>query len=1326
MPEPTQKKDRLKFAARVVLSGKSETLEVTINNEGEEAWVKPLLIEFKIPSELVAPSVREASVEAGKTSANMATLEKVAAAPAGWSVWAWSESNKHIAVVRFFNYVDQKTGNPTTSATKFDKDASLTLRIPLAPEAASAQLTIPYGYQAGKQQSTRIDGKLELAPAALADWTPEVSLFTDQESPTMLPPATEVIISWKIADGVSATLRGPLPGGNSELTLSKDPAANYRIDEGSLKIYAVGPATYILDAEVKGPKGEPNVQVIRTLLLDVFSAEKYANLVVRPTRVLSNGQVEIDWAVWGVDKALLEVSNRYSLELQLTEQDLSRSFHGAGALRVNALPSQRTEDVSLTITIAPKKTARSDAFIKSIQWGKADRPRVEGKPVALAVAGAHMALLTTDGLWTSRVGKDDFDQKTPLAKAATQSKSWHALTAFGSAFVVLRKTDGDELVLERHDTGGQPMKSALNLPGSMRTLAARPDATYQLAAFGDRVYVVVEGSTPNGRARHAFSARFEPDELRPEPRLEPLLRHRLLVFDNALYALHRGSGQMLRFDPTQSGELDRPLRAASAVEDGKSMIQSGLLVPLGVVLAVLDPAALPPPDPLGVFGLLNVGDFNLKNLKAPRKAGDIPQDLVYDPQHDRWDACGHGLDIQPGAVGAFRGGASSRLWVLQPDGELHTLPGATTELFARDYVDKFPSAPLPPALDAKLEAALVNLSGIDLAPVDEVCRAAGLDGFSATVLAEPTPLPDRMLNGSRTPFTLSYNGADPGTVKLRFMAVRAPGPRYLLELTFTGAGLMNVTSVFKRLSEDGRVADVPDTTRQLALTHGNNSIILSEVNRLLDRRKFFITNATTQDLGASPEVGAGRVEASESVALNFATPDFKISMLGMEKMGRLSVNLDFAMPVGVEVSSGAKPQTKLIRVNTDNANMLDVATRAVTNRLSVAAFNRYDGTLVRIPLPRDEEVYICDVGLKTMKELDGVRLGDGVTGRDGQAIYIPMAKPQESVNAQVMRVEGGSITYREAPADIRGKLFSLPNAVTVSDDKVYAMFGDNALYQSTRSLEGWSRTEIAGYDGISALAAAPNGRLFIVARKLEGFPERLPFYYLLVKQNDSESVQQIPLKKIGFPVDVPPLAVSPVSVLAAVGDQGGVLLAEYTTSQTMSVRFEGAGAPGHVVFSPDGRWIYCVHSSNSIGSNPRRLVAGRQVRVSRVHAFDQVKTNTITLPDTEGDFAITGNTRTSFPVNVKNKEQAALTLAVSPDSRTLFVSAGKTLMKIDTGSFTLQPWRATVETPCRLISVSKGWGNAWTLYALGSYYVGDGNTVDEYKTRLYAIPAPVN
>ncbi|HEX3558236.1 MAG TPA: hypothetical protein VHU19_03480, partial [Pyrinomonadaceae bacterium] len=1314
------------FNARTVTSGQAEALEIAVKNSSSTAaWAGPLLIEFKLPSELVAPPVREAVLKARTNDdpRNMAALGGVVTAAAGWSVWAINEPNDHIVVIRVFNNVNQQTGAANTTPTRLDAGVAIPLRIPLATRATRTQFTMRYGYQTGRGKETRVDGSLELTPSHLGEWRPEVSLTTEHRSPTMIEPGRPVKISWSIKDGVSATLRGPLPGGNSELTLSRDRTSDFWVEEGSLTIYAVGPATYMLEVEVKGPDGQPNVQVIRTLIIDIYSADKYASLIVRPNRVLPNGQVEIDWAVWGVEKASIAVGDRFDLKLELTEQNLSRTFQGAGVWRVNARDNQASETISLTITNDPEHKSWKDATIKAVPWRTTARPAFDGKPVALAVAEGNMALLTRGGLYTARVGRDDTELKDPVfVKSTAEGKAWHALAAFGRDFVVLRQTNGNDIVLERYDAKGQRIKLPVTLPGDFQTLARRNGTVFDLVRFGNRVYVVAEAVASGRWARSAYSVRLDPDEhVRPEGLLSSLIHYRLVSFDGALYAFERGSGRMLRFDLTSEGELEKPTRAASAVnEQGVSMIKTGLLISVGSVLAVLDPAALPSLDSLAIFGLQNVVEFDLKSLRPMRKTNQIPHDLIYNPQQDRWAACGHGLRIQAGAIAAFRGGASERLWVLQPDGEMHTLTGATEELFAPDFVDTFPSKVLPPALDAKREFTLVNLSGIDLVPMDDVCRAAGLEGFSSDGVAElTTPPPEKMPHASRNTFSLSYNAEEQGPVMLRLMAAGCLGARYFLEVTLSGRGLANATSGFKRLAADGNVANVPQTSTRYPT---NADVVVKSPVQLHERTALFVINSTPHDLGLSPSVGADKVETYAKVEIAYTTPGFKIFIPGRENVGYLRVDVDYTQPLDCVVSPGSEPQRSLIRINTDNINMLDAEAQHLTNYFTAAVrFDRYDGSKFGIP-PQPWNVYSCQVRLKSKKVLDGVRIGDAAAPRDGQSIFVTLARPENVSKIRIVKFDTDSLETTELAAETPGGVFSLPNAIAVSDRYYYAMFGETSYHQSTHKFEYPFKRMMGGFKEYVALAASPWGNIYFVAKteKLVGH-ERLPAYTLVVEHYPENYRSEIPLDPISFPVSVPPLAVSPDGKTVAVCDQGGLLVIEVPDKKVQAVRPGNLREPAHVVFSPDGQWIYCVHMTRSIGVNPRRAVAGRDITITRVRVGRLNERQTIALPNVEGNFSVTASTRKSFAARASYKEEVALTLAVSSDNKSLFVSAGTSIMKIATDSFTLQPWRATVELPCRLIFVKKAGASAYTVYALGSSYVGDGTSVDEYKTHLYAI-----
>ena len=384
MSQTNSPKLRLDFKARTDDKDGAEALEVTVRNDSGAAWAGGLIIELQIPANLVTEAVNKASQAAptNRKPPNMFKLAGVVTVPAGWTVWAFNKGDEHVVVVRVFNSeLSLQTGAPVGTPTTLDANAAVTLRVPLKPEALRAQVTIPYGYQSDSGDEadvdqTRVDGKLELKPAHLPEFKPEVSLTVSHRNPTMvknptkITPVSEVTISWSVKNGVAATLRGPLPAGESEFALSRDADAKFKIAEGSLNVLAVGPATYLLDAEVKNPAGGANVQVIRTLTLDIYSADKYSNLSVRPHRVLPYGQVEIDWAVWGVQKASVSVSNRFYLDLELTEQNLFRTFQGMGTWAVHATADKGSETVSLAVTNAPNIKGVTKTTIDVVTWEK--------------------------------------------------------------------------------------------------------------------------------------------------------------------------------------------------------------------------------------------------------------------------------------------------------------------------------------------------------------------------------------------------------------------------------------------------------------------------------------------------------------------------------------------------------------------------------------------------------------------------------------------------------------------------------------------------------------------------------------------------------------------------------------------------------------------------------------------------------------------------------------------------------------------------------------------------------------------------------------------
>jgi hypothetical protein len=162
--------------------------------------------------------------------------------------------------------------------------------------------------------------------------------------------------------------------------------------------------------------------------------------------------------------------------------------------------------------------------------------------------------------------------------------------------------------------------------------------------------------------------------------------------------------------------------------------------------------------------------------------------LVYNPQKKLLGPVGHDLDIKPGAMAAFRPTGSRRLWVIQPDGETHTLPAGSESLFAHDYVL---DVPLPRCLliNKKRRIKVTNNANLRLLQLSDSLRNTGLNDFSAAGPAElVSRLPDGLRNGGSETFGFRYNEADPVPVQLRFLVQSPDGVihNYLLELTFSG------------------------------------------------------------------------------------------------------------------------------------------------------------------------------------------------------------------------------------------------------------------------------------------------------------------------------------------------------------------------------------------------------------------------------------------------------------------------------------------------------------------------------------------------------------
>ena len=1297
-------------------------LAVKVKNISGAVLDKPLTIELYPLLSLVDQRIKDAAKAAATNPdlAGVATLKGVVTGALGWSVWAKGEMSDSIVVIMLIN--DRDKDGVEIPPVKLDAGDEFIILIPLNSQPHHGRIDLLYSYK--YDTNPRQDGTLELRSPDTDDWKPDVTLKTDQASPTMIDPKTDVKIFWHVRDGVSAVLRGPLPGGNSEWTLSDETSSDYKMSDGSFLIKAVGPMTYILQAEVKRPDGKPNVQVVKMLSLDVFSKGKYGYLNARPRRVLPYGLVEIDWAAWGVKEVFIDAGGA-ARKITLTDMTLSGSRQGEGVMRVTAgkpAGEQPLEtNVDLNVEINKKMETQAETKFKVIPWRKMQKSEFTGQPVGMAVAAPQMALLTTDGLWIANVNIDDFtpinyDQVQKVSFTNTtkteKPKAWLALAASGGKFVILRQTNSDDLQVALYTNDGKPDEiPTLDLPPDLRLFMGR-GAAFDLAVFANRAFVVAEAMFRTGPVRRAFSVGFNSSTKKAEYRAEPLLEllsgYRLLNFDDGLWALSRASGQMLRFKLTPDGKLEAH-KAASAVDQrGASMLKEGVLVSVGRVLAVLSPTSVPSLAALDAFGLKNVLRYqNLTPLKDP---GTIRQDLVYSPQNDRWSRCGHGLDATAGVV-AFRGGDSERLWFIEPNADTYTLTVSSEHLFLPDYVTDVPSKPLPPVLDRKREFKIFNSTPMQFVEMNDACRRAGVTPFSTTGPVEMNPPTlTNLRTGIEEKFELTYNQADPPTVTLRFLMQRPAGIKneYFLELTLSGPDLANATSVFKRIAPDTlAIAEVPGTKQQ----HSTTGRIEFSPKPLLNGIQLRLRNNTPYQLWQrSPD---GEKEwVGDAIKINYNTPSLSIYAHGA---GELSFDVDFALPQGIEVTLGNVSQTQRMRVNWDKSLGLLVESTAVQET-------------------SDYDAYECSLRYNYWKPLPGVFIGDGVPTKDGASIYVPLAYAAMAGESRVVKYRASDFANEGSVALNGGGIFSAPNSVVVLSDRVLACVNGNILSQFTPAMKFEGGTPLYWHDMITNLKGSPNDNKFFTLGINEhaGGPFRHSYSYAgrsfshIGEQQDMVLDAQKGFRPSppisGAPAWVSPNVISPMDVslglAVAICVQGGIFLIDVKGKRVMEVAIQGTGREEAILIDPTEPLVYCAHAQ------PDK----RALMVTRLNSSNPNERQTITLPGVVEDMAT--NTNPPAGVDLRYNLPRAVSLIATADS--LYVSHGRKIYVLEKRRF-VERQKITVDLPCRLIQVRRGRlpGEAHPKYrtpsectivwAIGATYVGDGQSRQKYQTSLYRI-----
>jgi hypothetical protein len=961
-------------------------LAIKVKNISGTVLDKTLSIEMNSPLYLLSPLFNDALEKApfSRKPTGAVNIGSIVSGPDGWTVWLRRETSDSSVYIVLFNDLNQ-AGDKVTPV-KVLTNAEFTIRIPLDPDTERGIDDFLYSYQHGTTtRDPRFDNQLELKFGSIT-WTPDVSFTAD--SPMMVKtPGDLVTIFWEIKDGVSATLRGPLPGGNPELPLSTIPGDPFQMSKGFITVRVVGSMTFVLQAEVTRPN-DPNFQVVKMLSFDTPN-HKYLYVDARPNKVLPYGLVEIDWAAWGVDRVTIEVGTHTTRVIPLTQQTLGRFYEGTGVMRISATKSDEIDLKATAISTASTK-------VKVLTWDKMDRFDYKTALRGMAINGRYMALLTAGQLYHGEVGDVDPEvpmTALPLVRITGESNLiWQAITALANRFVCMRRNGENFEVVAFTREGKLDVFPPLTLPPEFALPALSLSVDRDFVSFGERAYLVAEAPLAGGIARRAYSIGFNSDtkkvDYRHEPVLERLIGYRLVVFDQTepptpptttqtqygnLYALNRTTGDMLRFDLKSNGTLDKPVKAAPAIkkdeENGnrpESMITNGLIVPVGHVLVVFNPTCVPSVASLEQYGLKNTLKAENPTTTSPK----IPQDLFYNPQKNYWGRCGRdpqtkGL-VDYYCVGAFRRGDSPRLWVLLQGGDALTLAVGEETVFAHDYRPDRTAKTLAPPVPKK-STFTIKCAPLRVMRLDDYYRRLGFSEF-ATVdpVAEIPAFPRR--GEPELSVNLTYDENDPAPVTIQQLVERdirqpqLPGLDYVLEVTLSGENLSNATSCYRRVvsAQNQLISnDVVDGSRT---THkGSGPIEVPVPKRFVEEYKLVVVNTSKNfSVMTSLRSGPKYILNAEPIAIHHKLADFSLVFQGkVATPGVITVNLNFALPDGIEQLEGSKAQTKLIRLNTDNAQKMRITYLAMLRPGDEPL--RMDGAPNPIePMP-DRPVYVCQL-----------------------------------------------------------------------------------------------------------------------------------------------------------------------------------------------------------------------------------------------------------------------------------------------------------------------------------------------------------------------------
>ena len=766
------------------------TVQATADAGGDNSDVKIVL---SLPAAILDPALKTA-VEGG-TDVDLNESPIVGLEPkAGWNVRGKAISDDVIEVS-----IKNDTSPPKGSLKSGE---SRTLKVRLAAGPPPAEIDVNYRFMF-KSPNADIDKFQDILRPRYERITfvPVVVLRTPQTSPTAIEPRAEVTVKWEVENGVSAVLKGPLPGGYNLRTLDEDTPNSGKFT-GEFTVLAVGSMTFLLEAEVKNPNdaSSPNFRIVRMLALDVLDPGQYACLDAFPKYALRNSLVHINYAVWGVKTATLGFGDISSTDLELTQHH-EGYYHAFGKWLVRVPADFMGDHIVASMQIQFDSTKRSvspdDYNVNIRSWEKGDvrLDQDKGIPVGLAYSNGYLVLVTKkDGrskLWLDKVGAKDSPNLSNKPEFKTEVQlpyggdgEWLALTPLAGGLAALRlRTDGEVELLRFTIDAGKIKPQAdgqLTLPAQFRIADNEKSEPrrHDLAAVGNRVYIIFEKPDPKPqdsrkrqRSRRLCCSRDfarTANEWQQSPSFDPFEGYRPFATGSGLYALHAESLDLVRFDAEGEGQgwrlvakaTSHPVKAVSTDHVVETVSTDCLPVGVGEVIVLIG-AAVP------------ATDAESARVERPATRALIPPvDLVYDPQQDRWDDCGRDPKLAHPRFAAFRPGASPRMWVVgnetqsaggaQPERwYAYTLSDPTEALFIPEYYSRWGKEKkvLPPYFDKTLEATLKNDLPTALHLLDESLSG----GFGYELAEFPKVLPSGQsinlkfrYNGARTPTHVSH------------------------------------------------------------------------------------------------------------------------------------------------------------------------------------------------------------------------------------------------------------------------------------------------------------------------------------------------------------------------------------------------------------------------------------------------------------------------------------------------------------------------------------------------------------------------------------------